>query len=90
MDGGRLYVDRRKDEIYLLDIALLPEFQKQGIGTQLMYELLRQGRAAHLPIRLHVRKNNAIAIRFYQHLGSQKRTDTGVHFLMEWQPVYNS
>ena len=64
MDGGRPYVDRRKDEMYLLDIALLPVFQKQGIGTQLMYELLREGRPAHLPIRLHGRKNNAIAIRF--------------------------
>jgi ribosomal protein S18 acetylase RimI-like enzyme len=90
MDGWRPYVDRRKDEIYLLDIALLPEFQKQGIGTQLMYELLREGRAAHLPIRLHVRKNNAIAIRFYQRLGYQKKNRYWRSFLMEWQPVYNS
>ncbi len=30
---GRLYVDRRADEIRILDIALLPEHRGRGIGS---------------------------------------------------------
>src|SRR5579859_7140495 len=30
---GRLYVDRRPDELHIIDIALLPEYRNQGIGS---------------------------------------------------------
>src|SRR4051812_36690274 len=33
---GRLYVDRRADEVRVLDIALLPEHRGAGIGGGLM------------------------------------------------------
>src|SRR4051812_18821706 len=38
--AGRLYVHRRPREIRLVDITLLPEFRKGGIGTSLLRELL--------------------------------------------------
>lgn len=82
---GRLYIDRRKDEIRLIDIALLPSYRGQGIGRQLMEEVLEEGRKANKPVRIHVEHNNP-AMRLYNRLGFQKVGDTGVYFLMEWKP----
>ena len=45
MPIGRLYVDRRADEIRLIDIALLPEHRGKGIGGSLMRHTLTEGPA---------------------------------------------
>ena len=66
--AGRLYVDRRDDEIRLIDIALLPEFRRRGIGGELMRRVLDEGREAGLPVQIHVEQNNP-AMRLYDRLG---------------------
>jgi len=88
LDGepaGRVYIDRREDEIRLIDIALLPEHRGQGIGGRLMADLLDEGREAGLPVRIHVERFNP-ALRLYQRLGFQHVEDQGPYYLMEWQP----
>ena len=37
---GRLYVDRRDDEIRIIDIALLPAHRNAGLGEALLTDLL--------------------------------------------------
>ena len=76
LDGepiGRLYVDRRADEIRLIDIALLPE---------------HRGAAAGKPVRIHVEHDNP-AMRLYRRLGFSKIEEQGVYHLMEWRPPDN-
>lgn len=88
LDGspiGRLYLDRRPDEIRLIDIALLPAYRNQGIGGQLMREVLEEGDRRGLPVRIHVEQNNP-ALRLYRRLGFQRVGDVGVYYLMEWRP----
>lgn len=88
LDGepaGRLYIDRREDEIRLIDIALMPEHRGQGIGGRLMEDLLDEGREAGLPVRIHVERFNP-ALRLYQRLGFEQVEDQGPYYLMEWQP----
>ncbi|MEM7049390.1 MAG: GNAT family N-acetyltransferase [Acidobacteriota bacterium] len=82
---GRLYVDRRTDEIRLIDIALLPEKRRGGVGSRLLAELLAEGQAAGLPVRIHVEKNNP-ALSLYHRLGFEELEDQGVYYLMEWSP----
>ena len=41
--AGRLYVDRRDDEIRIVDIALLHEYRRGGIGTRLLDRLAGRG-----------------------------------------------
>lgn len=82
---GRLYVDRREDEIRLIDIALLPEFRGRGIGGRLLKNLLDEGAEAGKPVRIHVERFNP-ALRLYRRLGFKQIGDTGVYFLMEWSP----
>ena len=80
---GRLYVDRRPDEIHLIDIALLPEYRGQGVGSFFLQQLMDEARRTGLALRIHVEHFNP-ALRLYTRLGFQKIGDTGVYFLMEW------
>lgn len=81
---GRLYVDRRKDEIRVIDIALLPEHRGKGIGSRVMGSLLDEARKSGKPVRIHVEKNNP-ALRLYRRLGFAKIEDQGLYDLMEWR-----
>lgn len=82
---GRLYVDRRDDEIRLIDIAFLPERRGQRLGSELMAEILAEGEARELRVRIHVEHNNP-AMRLYKRLGFEKIEEQGVYWLMEWTP----
>ncbi len=80
---GRLYIDRRQDEIRIIDIALLPEHRGKGIGSALLHDILSEARKADLPVRIHVERNNP-ALGLYKRLGFREIGDEGVYFLMEW------
>jgi ribosomal protein S18 acetylase RimI-like enzyme len=80
---GRLYLERRADEIRGIDLALLPEYRQAGIGTAILRELLAEAARLGKPFRLHVAKCNR-ARRLYERLGFITLADDGVHLLMEW------
>src|SRR5688572_13925507 len=82
---GRLYIDRRTKEIRIVDIALLPEYRNQGIGSGLLKEILAEGEQAGLPVTIHVELFNP-ALRLYERLGFRHIDDHGVYYLMEWKP----
>ncbi len=82
---GRLYVDRRQDEIRLIDIALLPGERGGGIGTLLLEDLLAEAAQVGKPVRIHVERFNP-ALRLYERLGFSRIGDQGVYHLMEWSP----
>jgi len=82
---GRVYVDRRADEIRLIDIALLPGQRNSGLGTALLKDLLDEGQSSGLPVKIHVESFNP-AIRLYHRLGFKPVEDQGVYQLMEWRP----
>jgi len=83
---GRLYLDRRQGELRIIDIALLPEYRRQGIGSRLLKEILAEAQQAGLPVRIHVERNNP-ALGLYQRLGFRRIEDQGVYYLMEWTPA---
>ena len=83
--AGRIYVDRRIDEIRLIDIALLPEYRNGGIGSRLLKDLLAEAARAGKPVRIHVEKFNP-ALRLYERLGFSISDDRGVYWFMEWRP----
>ena len=83
--AGRLYVHRRPKEIRLVDIALLPEYRKGGIGTSILRDLLAEGEAAGKPVTIHVEVYNP-AMRLYERLGFRAVEDRGPYRLMERKP----
>ena len=82
---GRLYLHWRPDDLRVMDIALMPEHRKRGIGGMLMQELIDEARKKGVGVSIHVEYNNP-AMHLYERLGFQKRTESGVYHLMEWHP----
>jgi GNAT superfamily N-acetyltransferase len=86
---GRLYVDRRDDEIRIIDIALVPEARGGGIGGLLLGDLIAEAGSARKPLRIHVERANR-ALSLYQRLGFSEIGHTDFYYLMEWNPGANS
>jgi ribosomal protein S18 acetylase RimI-like enzyme len=84
--AGRFYLHRGANEFHVIDIALLPEHRRVGIGSNLLRDLLAEADQAGLPVRLHVEHNNP-ARRLYERLGFTRIGDTGVYFHMERTPT---
>jgi ribosomal protein S18 acetylase RimI-like enzyme len=82
---GRIYVQRAADHLLLVDIALLPEMQGQGVGTWLLRALLEEGVAKNVPVRLQVVVTNP-AQRLYERLGFAALGNDGVYEQMRWEP----
>jgi len=86
MPIGRLYLQRRDDEIRVVDIALLPEHRGHGLGRRLMEDVLAEAAADGLAVRIHVETHNP-AMHLYERLGFRRVDTNGVDHLMEWLPV---
>lgn len=83
--AGRLYVIRWPEEIRLVDIALLPDFRRQGIGTTLLKRLFAEGSERNVPVTIHVEIFNP-ARALYERLGFTAKGDQGMYVLMAWHP----
>jgi GNAT superfamily N-acetyltransferase len=84
---GRFWIGRTPEQIRLLDIAILPEFQNQGVGAVLLKSLLAESEAAGVPLRHMVFKMNTAALRFYERFGFSPIEDVGAYIHMERQPA---
>jgi len=83
--AGRIWTGRDQEQIRLLDIALLPEFQNRGAGTLLIRHLMDEASLARKPLRHMVFVLNSDAHRFYERLGFVIIEDLGAYKHMEWQ-----
>jgi GNAT superfamily N-acetyltransferase len=66
---GRVWVDRSGGECLIVDLAVLPEFRRQGIGTQVVAGLLAEADRAGVPARGHVERANTASLAFWTRLG---------------------
>ena len=83
--AGRLHVDRGRDDIRLVDIALAPRFRRAGVGTQLLNELAAEADASGRTLSLHVEPASP-ARALYERLGFRAVAERGVHLLMRRAP----
>jgi ribosomal protein S18 acetylase RimI-like enzyme len=83
--AGRIWVGADNEQIRLLDIALLPEFQNRGVGTALLEKLKSEAQSAGKALRHMVFVLNNNADRFYERLGFKKIEDFGAYKHMEWR-----
>ena len=80
--AGRLYVHRGPADIRLMDIALLPEHRRTGVGTALLESLISEARAAKKSLSIHVEQFNP-ALQLYVRLGFAPVKQVGIYLLME-------
>jgi ribosomal protein S18 acetylase RimI-like enzyme len=77
-------VARWKDELRIIDIALLPEYRRRGVGSFLLDRLREEASGNALPLRIHVERHNA-ARALYERLGFRAVADRGVYLFLEWR-----
>lgn len=80
---GRFSTARSGNELHLIEIALLPEHQNQGIGRFLMEMLVKEAKDNHAQrIRLNAYRSSRV-VQFYQRSGFAIVNDDGMYLLME-------
>jgi ribosomal protein S18 acetylase RimI-like enzyme len=82
---GRLYIGGDRATLYVIDIALMPEWRNRGIGTALLVALLEEAATSGWSVHLHVEVGNPAA-RLYRRLGFSQVDDDGMHCAMVANP----
>jgi ribosomal protein S18 acetylase RimI-like enzyme len=83
--AGRLYVYHGDRETRIVDIALLPDQRRKGVGSALLRDLLVEADEDRKRVTIHVERFNP-ALRLYERLGFAVAEDKGVYLLLERQP----
>lgn len=82
---GRVMVNRGAGKLHLVDITLLPEFRRRGIGSFILEELQREAAREGQSFSLMVSHSNP-ARRLYERFGFTKVGESSMYFDMLWQP----
>lgn len=82
---GRIVSEIRRDCVYFVDIALLPQAQGIGIGTTVLEAALEEARRLGLPARLRSFSYNWAAQRLYDKLGVAVLAGEPPYVLLEWR-----
>lgn len=80
--AGLLVVEDTRDQIFLAKIYIRPPFQRQGIGSWLITQLIAQAHATQRPLRLRVLRVNP-ARSLYERLGFVVVESSDTHHAME-------
>lgn len=73
----------REHELHIVRIFLVPEYQRRGIGTRIVADLLLSARKRGVPARLRVLKVNP-ARRLYERLGFDIIDETETDYEMRY------
>ncbi|MBN7796610.1 GNAT family N-acetyltransferase [Parahaliea mediterranea] len=84
--AGRLYLDRCRDELRIVDILVAESHRNAGLGGHVLDSVLAEARSAGLPVRIYVEKSSP-ALRLYLRKGFFRTVDAGVYWLMECAPA---
>jgi ribosomal protein S18 acetylase RimI-like enzyme len=85
MAVGVWQVEQHATHLQLIQIYLLPAYQRLGIGTELINSLITTAQQSQLPIRLRVMAVNP-AKKFYEKFGFRDIETTPEFFTMEKMP----
>ncbi len=83
---GRLYYhENYEGGIRIIDIVIQKEYQKRGIGTEILTAILDRARVIDKKVSIHVESFNPAMI-WYKKLGFEFKSETnGVYHLFEWK-----
>ena len=84
-DAGALEVEWGKDEVFIDNIGIAPEFQRRGIGAAILKDIFDEAAARGLPVALRVLRGNP-ARRLYERLGFVVVEETTERFFMRRDP----
>lgn len=79
---GRVYVNYADDEIKILDIKLLPQWQKRGIGARIIKIILEKADEKGVPVRIYVEESNPV-MSYFKQFGFTQSRDFGMELMLE-------
>ena len=82
---GRYLLQKTPQGVRMVDFAILPGWRGQGIGTQVLQQLIQSTAATESIFSLRVEKNNR-ALYLYKRLGLTIISSDEISFEMEWKP----
>ncbi len=82
-DAGRLYLWEGPTEVRIVDVALLPQARRGGVGTGLLRDVRARAAAAGKAVTIHVERMNP-ALALYERLGFRLVEDKGVYLFLSW------
>jgi GNAT superfamily N-acetyltransferase len=80
---GRLRVEENQASLFIGGIQILPEFQRQGIGTDICKNIIKRAKRSNKKVILWVHKVNTKAISFYRKLGFEITEEKVLQYKME-------
>jgi GNAT superfamily N-acetyltransferase len=84
---GRLWFAPVNGGFHLVDIAIHPSHQSQGLGAVIVKRLQEEAQKAKLPIHSTVDRFNPGSLRFHQRLGFKIVREDQLQYYMEWRPA---
>lgn len=81
-DVGVLAVEPEAERVVLTNIAIMPDYQRKGIGSRAISRILEDASQMKLPVDLQVLKVNP-ARALYERLGFRLIEETDTHYVME-------
>ncbi|WP_277801968.1 GNAT family N-acetyltransferase [Lysobacter soli] len=82
-DVGMLETQSEPALLHIINVQVLPEFQRLGIGSLAIKQAIDEARLSGRGARLQVLRHNNDAIRLYQRLGFSTIDHTDTHSVME-------
>lgn len=82
---GRFYHEQRNGDYHILDIALLPAYRNQGIGSFILKNTITKAEQVPQAVTIYVEQNNP-ALSLYHRLGFQQVSSHGLYYFMKRLP----
>ena len=86
VDVGELLVEERPGELFLVRLALLPEWQRRGIGSAIVQMLVERARELGSALALDVFKSTPRAAQLYDSLGFVRTGESETNVFMRLEP----
>lgn len=80
---GRLYVLREKELIRIMDITVLPDHRKAGIGSGLLQSLLDEAAESKQRVQIYVESYNP-SLALFKKMAFSILQEEGINYLLEW------
>lgn len=84
--SGRIMVSKWADQLHIVDLCLMREARRTGIGRELVERLQAEATAAGLPLKGHVEFMNP-ACRFWAAMGFEIVQTDGIYHEIRWWPA---
>jgi ribosomal protein S18 acetylase RimI-like enzyme len=88
---GRVYVDRSAQGLHILDITILPQYRRLGIGSTVLRRLMQEASAgaAAKPVTIYIESFNP-SQSLFRKLGFEAVSESGFHQLLRWDGNHRS